>query len=144
LARPRTDPYPGFNFQVEIDGIARAAFREVSGLAGSVDVIEYREGADRVLSVRKLPGLVRYANVTLRRGITDSRELWEWWKGVASGKADRRAVRIVLLDREGTAVRQWALVDAWPVRYEVSVLDAERGEVAVEALELAHEGLESE
>jgi phage tail-like protein len=144
MARPRTDPYPGFNFQVEIDGIARASFREVSGLEGAVDVIEYREGADRPLSARKLPGLVRYANVTLKRGITDSRELWDWWKAVASGKLDRRAVRIVLLDREGNAVRRWALADAWPVRYHVSVLDAERGETAIESLELAHDGLDAE
>jgi phage tail-like protein len=140
----RNDPYPGFNFLVEIEGIGSASFHEVSGLEGSIDVVEYREGADRSLGVRKLPGLVRYPNVTLRRGVTDSRELWDWWQAVASGNYDRRAVAIVLRDRGGNDVRRWLLREAWPVRYQVSVLAATTSEVAIESLELAHEGLESE
>lgn len=140
----RRDPYPSFNFEVEIEGIASIAFREVSGLEGSVDVIEYREGADRALTVRKLPGLVRYANVTLRRGISDSQDLWNWWNAVASGNTDRRPVVILLLDRAGNQVRRWVLREAWPVRYQVSVLDAEQGQVAIESLELAHEGIDAE
>lgn len=136
------NPYPGFAFVVEIDGIATAAFREVAGLEGSVDVIEYREGADPLLSARKLPGLVKYANVLLKRGLTDSRELYDWWRSVAEGKPDRRNVAIVLLDRERNAVRRWLLRDAWPVRYAVAAFDAQQNEIAVETLELAHEGFE--
>src|SRR5919108_4470514 len=97
---PIRDPFPGFDFVVEIDGIATAGFKEVSGLEGAIEVIEYREGADRSLAPRKLPGLVKYANVTLKRGLTESRDLYQWWSEVASGKPDRRGVAIILLDRE--------------------------------------------
>jgi phage tail-like protein len=138
----RTDPFPGFDFVVEIDGVGIAGFQEVSGLEGRIEVIEYREGADNPPSARKLPGLVKYGNVALKRGLTDSRDLYAWWNAVASGKADRRGVAIVLLDRERTPVRRWLLQEAWPVRYAISSLDAEVSGVAIETLELAHEGFE--
>jgi phage tail-like protein len=138
----RTDPFPGFDFVVEIDGIATAGFKKVSGLEGSIDVIEYREGADLSPASRKLPGIVKYANVTLKRGLTESRDLYGWWDAVVSGKPDRRAVAIVLLDRARTPVRRWLLREAWPVRYAISSLDAGTSAVAVETLELAHEGFE--
>lgn len=138
----RRDPFPGFDFVVEIDGVATAGFQEVSGLEGSIVVVEYREGADLTLTPRKVPGLVRFGNVTLKRGITDSRDLYAWWDAVASGKADRRGVAIVLLDRERVAVRRWLLREAWPVRYAISSLDAGVSGIAVETLELAHEGFE--
>jgi phage tail-like protein len=138
----RRDPYPGFDFVVEIGGVPSAGFREVSGLAGSIDVVEYREGADLAPGARKLPGVVRYANVTLRRGLTNSDDLYNWWTALVSGKPDRRAVAIVLLDRERSPVRRWMLREAWPVRYAISTLDAGLSEIAVETLELAHEGFE--
>lgn len=140
----RPDPFPGYQFVVEIDGIASAGFSDVSGIEGMIDVVEYREGADRSLASQKLPGLVRYANVVLTRGLTSSNDLYDWWKAVAAGTPDRRAVAIVLLDRERTAVRRWTLRDAWPVRYAVSPLDAGRSAAAIETLELAHEGFEAE
>jgi phage tail-like protein len=138
----RRDPFPGFDFLVEIDGIATAGFQEVSGLEGSIDVIEYREGADLSPAARKLPGIVRYANVTLERGLTESRDLYEWWHAVASGKPDRRSAAIILLDRERNPVRRWLLRETWPVRYAISSLDAGTSALAIEALELAHEGFE--
>ncbi|HEX2045403.1 MAG TPA: phage tail protein [Gaiellaceae bacterium] len=144
MARARRDPFPGFQFVVEIDGIAAAGFREVSGLEGEIDVVEYREGADATPSARKLPGLVRYANVTLHRGLTDSNDLYQWWRAVASGKPDRRAAAIVFLDGERNPVRRWTLRDAWPARYAVSPLDAGVSGVVVETLELAHEGFDVE
>jgi phage tail-like protein len=144
MARARRDPFPGFQFVVEIDGIATAGFMEVSGLEGSIDVLEYREGADVSSSVRKIQGLVAYANVTLRRGLTDSRDLYDWWRAVASGKVDRRATAIVLLDGERNPIRRWQLRDAWPVRYAFSALEAGASGLVVETLELAHEGFELE
>src|SRR5919109_441106 len=121
---PTHDPFPGFDFVVEIDGIATAAFKEVSGLEGSIDVVEYREGADLSPATRKLPGLVKFSNVTLKRGLTESRDLYQWWSAVASGRPDRRNVAIILLERERNPVRRWLLRDAWPVRYAISSLDA--------------------
>ncbi len=144
MARARRDPFPGFQFVVEIDGVPTAAFQEVSGLDGSVDVIEYREGADVSAATRKLPGLAKYANVVLSRGLTDSRHLYDWWNAIVSGKADRRAAIIVLLDGERNPVRRWRLHEAWPARYAVSTLDASSSGVVVETLELAHEGFDLE
>ena len=140
----RRDPFKSYSFLVEIDGIASAAFKSVSGLGAEAEVIEYREGSDPVSSSRKLPGRVKYPNVTLKRGITASRDLWQWWKTVADGNVQRRNVAIVLLDDARTPVLRWLLRNAWVAKIEASELEASKNEVAVESVELAHEGLELE
>jgi phage tail-like protein len=138
----RTDPYKNFNFRVEIDGVAAGQFAEVSGLAAEAEVVEYREGADKVTSSRKLPGRVRYPNVTLRRGLTGSRDLWEWWKTVRDGAVERRTVVITLLSDAGEPLLRWVLRNAWIAKIEAPDLNAEGNDVAIESVELAHEGLE--
>ncbi len=140
----RRDPFKSYSFLVEIDGIASAAFKSVSGLGAEAAVIEYREGSDPVSSSRKLPGRVTYPNVTLKRGITASRDLWQWWQTVADGAVQRRNVAIVLLDDSRTPVLRWLLRNAWIARIEASELEASKSEVAVESVELAHEGVELE
>jgi phage tail-like protein len=80
--------------------------------------------------------------VTLRRGLTASRDLWEWWQTVRDGALQRRDVRITLLDDAGNEVLRWVLRDAWIAKIEASDLDAQANEVAIESVELAHEGLE--
>ena len=140
----RRDPFKSYSFLVEIDGIASAAFKSVSGLGAEAEVIEYREGSDPVSSSRKLPGRVKYPNVTLKRGITASRDLWQWWKTVADGNVQRRNVAIVLLDDARTPVLRWLLRNAWVAKIEASELEAAKNEFAVESVELAHEGLELE
>ena len=106
-------------------------------------MIEYREGAD-VTSTRKLPGLITYPNVTLKRGLTTSRELFDWWLTVVHGKVQRRNVVIVLLDDERKEVLRWLLHEAWIAKIEFGDLNAKGNEVAIESIELAHEGLELE
>jgi phage tail-like protein len=138
----RNDPYKNFSFLVEIDGVASAGFASVSGLAAEVEVVEYREGADKVSSSRKLPGRVRYPNVTLRRGLTTNRDLWEWWKTVRDGALQRRTVVITLLDDAREPVLRWRLREAWIAGIEFSELDASKNEIAIETIEIAHEGLE--
>lgn len=138
----RRDPYKNYAFLVEIDGIARAGFAEVSGLAAEATVIEYREGADPISSTRKLPGLVKYSNVTLKRGFTTDRDLWSWWRTVADGSVERRNVAITLLDDSRTPVARWLLRNAWPAKIEAPNLSSDKNEVAIETIELAHEGLE--
>jgi phage tail-like protein len=138
----KAGPYKNFNFIVEVDGLASAAFTEVTGLDAEVEVIEYREGSEPLSSSRKLPGRVRYGNVTLRRGVGPSRDLWDWWKTVADGHAERRNVAIVLLDDSKQAVKRWLVRNAFPAKYEAPDLNAKGNEVAIETLELAHEGLE--
>lgn len=137
-------PYRNFNFRVEIDGIDLAGFSEVRIPEGSVDVVEYREGTDRELTARKLPGRVHFTNVVLRRGIDGRGELWQWWNSVRHGTLVRRDVVIVLQDREQADVVRWVVRRAWPVRYAASPLRGRGRDIAVETVELACEGLELE
>jgi phage tail-like protein len=140
-APARKDPFKNYSFLVEIAGIATAAFSEVSGLSGSIEPIEYREGSD-VTTTRKLPGLVKYTNVTLKRGITTSRELYDWWKAGVNGTLQRREVAIVLLDDTRAEVMRWLLHQAWIAKFEVGPLVAKGNDVLIESIELAHEGFE--
>ena len=140
----RRDPFKNYSFLVEIDGIASSAFKSVSGLAAEAEVIEYREGSDPVSSSRKLPGRVRYPNVRLSRGLTTSRDLWDWWQTVVDGTVERRNVAITLLDDSRTPVLRWLLREAWVAKFEGPEFDASKNEVAIETIELAHEGLELE
>jgi phage tail-like protein len=140
----RDDPYGRFNFLVEIDGVAKASFSEVDGLAGEIDAIAYREGADKTNTFRLLPGLVHHPRVVLRRGFSGDASLFAWWKAVRDGTLDRRAVSIVLLDEQRQPVARWQLRRAWPAKWEGPSLDAKTSEVAIETLELVHEGIELE
>src|SRR5258705_11927977 len=96
----RTDPYGGYNFLVEIDGITQAGFQEVSGLDSSTDPVDYREGNDPN-HVRKLPGLNKYSPITLKRGITDSDEVWKFRATVIAGAIRRKNASIIRLDDAG-------------------------------------------
>jgi phage tail-like protein len=140
----RDNPYLNFIFIVDIGAGDELGFSEVEVPSGEIEVIEYREGADRVNTARKLPGLAKYPNVTLKRGITGSTDLFEWWKSVRDGQVVRRNVTITLLDEQRQAVYRWLLRSAWPVKIEGPTLNASGNEVAIETLELAHEGLEIE
>jgi phage tail-like protein len=137
----RDDPYKAFNFLVEIDGIARAAFSEADGLASETAVIEYRVGGEPN-TVRKLPGLTKYANIVLRRGITQDAELWNWRRTVVQGNVDRRNGSIILLDDDRTEVVRWNFFNGWISRWEGPALNAKANEIAIETIEIAHEGLE--
>jgi phage tail-like protein len=138
----RKDPYRNFNFLVEIDGIVQAGFTDCTGLGASTDPIEYREGGDNT-TVRKLPGLTKYTNIVLKRGLSDSRELFDWYRLVVTGKTDRRNGSVIVLDTDGlTEVVRWNFFNAWPSKFEAPALSAKGNEVAIETFELAHEGLE--
>jgi phage tail-like protein len=138
------DPYGNYNFRVEIDGIERAAFQQVSGFDSTIDVIEHREGGDATM--RKLPGMTKYSNITLKWGITDDRELYDWHRRTVNGAARREVERkngsIVLFDRGGAEVARWNFLRAWPAKWDGPDFDAEKSDVAIESLELAHEGIE--
>jgi len=137
----RDDPYKAFNFLVEIDGISIAAFCEVSGLTSETDVIEYRNGSDKLNTVRKLPGLTKYANIVLKHGITQDNQLWNWRKAIEQGTADRRNGSIVLLDDERNPVRRWHFSNGWVAKFDGPDLNAKANDVAIETIEIAHEGL---
>ena len=134
----RVDPYRGFNFLVEIDGIAQAGFQEVSGLDATTAPVDYREGNDPA-HVRKLTGLNTYSAISLKRGITDSDELWKWRQTVIDGKTQRKNGSIVLMDEAGAEKLRWNFSNAWPSKWTGPAFNATSTAVAVEALEITHE-----
>lgn len=136
----RKDPFNAYRFLVEIDGITRAGFRECSGLDSDQAPVEYREG-DQDLTVRKLPGLVRYSNISLRRGITDDAELWEWRQKAASGVVERKNGSIVLIDSSGKEQWRWNFREGWPTKWTGPSFNATTNDVAIESLDIAHEGI---
>lgn len=133
------DPYGNYNFHVEIDGITRAAFQECSGFDSTIDVIEHREGGDNT-TPRKLPGMTKYSNIVLKWGMTDDRELYDWHRQAILGNVVRKNGSIVLLNRKGEEVARWNFERAWPSKWDGPNLNAEGNDVAIETLELAHEG----
>lgn len=139
----RHGPYRNMRFLLEIDQIGIAGFSSCSIPESSTEPIEYREGTDPP-TVRKLSGLNSYGNITLERGTTqDSLALFEWRRSVEQGKVDsaRRNVAVVVLDEEGQSGPRWQFRRAWPINYDAPDLDATGNEVAIESLEIAHEGM---
>jgi phage tail-like protein len=141
MALDRKDPYQAFNFSVTIDGITRAGFKGCTGLDSSTTATKYREGTDPTLASRQLPGLVTMTNITLTRGITDDHSLWDWREQVIKGKVQRKNVSIILSDDAGNHKIQWNLRDCWPTKWTGPSFDATADAVAIETLELAHEGV---
>ncbi len=139
----RQDPLRNFRYRLEIDNLAVAGFSEVGIGATTTDVIDYREGTDPP-HVRKLSGLTRYGNITLKRGVTDSLELFNWHRQVVNGQlgASRRNVVIVVADEAGQDQARFVVSQAWPVKYDPSDLNAKGNEVLIELLELVNEGIE--
>jgi phage tail-like protein len=149
MAVMREHPYGRFNFLVDLgtgstDG-PDAGFQECSAIATEVAVVEYRNGNDRENAARKLPGLTKVADVTLKRGVVGSLALFEWIRAVRDGTVERRNVTIQLVaeDRSG-AVITWRLLRAFPVKYVAGPLNAQANEVAMEELTLSYERLELE
>jgi phage tail-like protein len=137
----RVDPYRNFSFLVEIDGITQAGFSDCSGFGASTDPMEYREGGE-TKTVRKLPGLTKYTNITLKWGLTDSKELYNWYRDVVNGKIERKSGSIILLDLEGNEKVRWNFFEAWPTKWDGPDFTAKGNDVAIETLELAHERVE--
>jgi phage tail-like protein len=139
----RIDPYGNFNFLVEIEGITRAAFQEASGFDSSVDITEHREGGDNI-TMRKLPAMVKYSNITLKWGLTDDRELYDWHRQWVTGDpaATRKSGSVILLNRQGQEEMRWNFYNAWPAKWTGASFNAEGTDVAIETMELAHEGIE--
>ena len=137
----RVDPYKNFRFVVEIDGIQQAGFSECSGFGSEVEIIEYREGGEPT-AVRKLPGRAKFPNITLRRGVTDSHELYDWHRAVLQGQIQRKNGAIILLDDSATPKVRWNFFDAWPSKWEGPDLCAKGNDVAIETLVITCEGIE--
>jgi phage tail-like protein len=140
----RNDPYGQFNFQVEIDGVGKFGFSEVSGLTTDTNIIEYREGnevADGESTTRKLPGLIKYNNIVFKRGFTKDLSAYNWRLKVIQGKTSRASGSITLLDEARNAALRWTFRQGWPSKWEGPALNGKTSEVAIESMEIAHEGL---
>jgi phage tail-like protein len=142
----RDDPYACYNFEVTVTGISndgtavKGSFSEVSGLEAEIGVIEYRNGSEDI-TVRKLPGLKKFTNIILKRGIVGDLNFWNWMVAGLDGLIQRANMSIVLLDEERNPVMQWNFTRAWPCKWTGPVLNAKGNEVAIETLEICHEGM---
>jgi phage tail-like protein len=139
----RKDPLRNFRFRLEIDGITQGNFSEVTIGENTTDAVDYREGTDPA-HVRKLDGLTKYGNITLKWGVTQSTELHDWHKAIVAGQiqSNRKQVAIVVMDEAGTDKARFTVAEAWPMKYQPTALNGKGNEVFVELLELVNEGIE--
>jgi phage tail-like protein len=134
-------PIPKFHFRVEWGG-TRIGFTEVTGLEVSTDVIEYRDGASPDYSKIKMPGMQKFGNITMKRGtFTHDNEYYNWWNTHALNTIERRDITISLLNESHEPVVVWKVKNAWPVKVQSTDLKGDGNEVAIETIEIAHEGL---
>ncbi len=137
-------PIPGFHFSVEWGG-SNLGFSEVSGLNIEKQVIEYRDGLSPEFSTVKMPGIAKYGNITLKRGVIKAdNEFFDWLNTIKMNTVERRDLIISLLDEEHNPVMVWTAKNAWPTKIESPSLKADGNEVAIESIEVVHEGLNIE
>ncbi len=141
-AQPPAGPFTAGNFRVEIQGIPATSFSEVSGLEVSIEVVDYRAGDAAVNSPRKLPGLSKVSDVTLKRGVIGDLSLWNWIHAAMTGNVTRVAVGIILLDQADNPVLTWKLTNAWPCKWSGPVLCAGSSDLAIEELVLCCESID--
>lgn len=137
----RRDPFRSFNFHVFIEGVAVAAFSECSGLTAEGDAVDYREGTEPTNNVRKLVGLRKFTNIMLKRGYTKDKLLWDWYASVANGEPSRKNLTITLKNEHRDDVIRWHAVQVWINKIEGPSMKAAGNEVALESVELVHEGI---
>ena len=134
----RNDPYAQFNFILELEGLAAAGFTEVGGISSESDIVEYREGSEPA-RMRKLPALFKFGSITLKRGYTQSRELWEWRKTTLDGVTQRKQGAIILLDEARAPQLRWEFFEGWISKYEGPALKSTANESAIESIEITVE-----
>lgn len=143
----REDPYGGYNFEVILTGVSddggavKGSFAEASGLEVEVPPIEYRNGSEDI-TVRKIPGLKKFTNIVLKRGIIGDLSFWNWIVEAMNGQVRRTEGSILLLDENRQEVMRWNFKRAWPCKFTGPGLNAKNNEIAMETLEICHEGLE--
>ena len=134
-------PMPKFRFEVDLGTEFKGvAFQEVSGMDAENQVIEYRESNAKLFSTVDMPGIVKYGNVTMKRGVfINDNTFWKWYDEISMNTMKRRTVIIKLLNEAGKVTMQWTLKNAWPTKITGTDLKSDGNEVAVDTLEVAHE-----
>lgn len=142
-AEGSTWPMPKFRFEVDLGTeLKGVAFQEVSGMDAENQIIEYRKSNSTEFSTEKMPGIVKYGNVTMKRGVfVNDNTFWDWHNEITMNVIKRRTVLIKLLDENGGTTMQWQLDNAWPTKISSTDLKSDGNEVAVDTLEIAHEKL---
>jgi len=141
MATPRNDPYAAFNYLIDIGGITAGGFSEVSGLDIECQPIDYRNG-DEDFVPRKLPGIKKFPNIVLKRGIIGNLDLFNWLNTALQGAVDRREGAVILRDEKRNEVMRWKFTRGWACKMMGPALKGDSNAVAVESLEIAHESLE--
>ena len=139
------DALTTFSFHVELDGVDIGAFKEASGIEAETEVIEYKEATDKgKMVIRKVPGAMKWSEITLKKRIDASTDLWDWRREVEEGDIDkaRRTGSIVLYDSRQNEVARWNFEAGWPSKWKGADLDAGEDSVAVEEITITHERLE--
>lgn len=142
MARRPEDPLAGFNFLLESGGLLRAGFSEITGLNSESDVIDYRNG-DEDINVRKISGLKKFGMVTLKSGVLASadQDMLAWRQSVENGDIQRQDISIVLMDERREEQVRYNLRNAWPSKWVGPDLKAGANEIAIQQLEICHEGV---
>jgi phage tail-like protein len=139
--KEKEDPALSYGFALEINGVVEGFFTECAGLESERDIEEVKEGGENTY-IHKFPGRLKYANVTLKRGVIASNDLWEWYlKGMDDGKVERQSVTVILFDQAGSRLKSWNLVNAYPVKWSGPSFKSDDNNVAVETLELVFDQL---
>jgi phage tail-like protein len=139
---PEENPLVGFHFSVEVQGVVRGFFTECSGLGSEHEVIEHKVVTEQGQEVvMKIPGRLKWENITLKRGITSAMDIWDWRKQVEDGNvADaRHDGSITMYDQELNPVARWEFQNAWPVKVTGPQPKADSNEIGIEELTIAHE-----
>ncbi len=136
----RIDPLTTCSFFIEVENIQQAAFSEFSGLQAEVEVFSYEEGGCNEY-VHKLPGRTKFSNITLKRGVAATDDLWLWFQDVINGVVKRKNVSVVLYDATHSEAKRWNFARAYPVKWVGPAFKAGENAISIDTLELAHEGM---
>ena len=138
----RTDPYSSFNFLVELDGVEIGGFSEVLGIKYETETEEFREGGINDFT-HKLPKITKYGNLTLKRGMTDTADLYDWYRHVIAGIIEQKKISVIQLDHpRQNEIKRWDFLNAYPVKWVGSDLKADGSSLSIETIEFAHQGIE--
>jgi phage tail-like protein len=139
----RKDPIVSFSFEVEIQNTLEGTFRECSGMGSETELIETKQSNKGKLVYLKIPGALKWENISLKRGITDSMDIWKWRKQVEQGdiKGARKNGSIIMRDGQGNEVARWNFTNGWPRKVSGPNFNAQANEIGIEELEIVHEGI---
>jgi phage tail-like protein len=141
-AQSATWPLPSFSFQVSWDKQAKIPFQEVSGLDTETQIIEYRHSNSPQYSTIKMPGIKKFGNVTMKKGVfVKDNAFWDWYNKIKMNTIARIPVVVQLLDEKGNPTMTWTLANAWPTKISAPTMKSDGNEVAIQTIEVAHEGI---